>query len=174
MAPQEWKDNKVCSQEFALWLETFLQSYTIVADRIPETGVPGTPSKRKSDEAPSPPPTKKHKTDGLVDTKDIADALLHKASLGKGQPELHIRAGPCIYLVATHQEGEVTLGPDSFLAGFGGGSFIVMRDDTPAQDAWYIFSTPCFCHEIIAFLLHSITVLSCFEFMSGQGICNSF
>ena len=134
MAPHEWKDHKVCSQEFALWLERFLQSYTI-ADKIPEIGVPDTPSKRKPEEVDSPAPTKKFKTDGLIDTKDIAHALLHKTSLGKGQPELHIRAGPCIYLVATHQEGEVTLGPDSFLAGFGGGSFMVMRSDMPAQDA---------------------------------------
>ena len=132
MVPQEWKDHKVCSQEFALWLERFLQSYTI-ADRIAD--IPVTPSKRKPDEVESPAPTKKFKTDGMLDTKDIAHTLLHKVSMGKGQPELHIRAGPCIYLVATHQEGEVTLGPDSFLAGFGGGSFMVMRSDMPAQDA---------------------------------------
>ena len=70
-----------------------------------------------------------------MESKNISEALLHKASLGKGQPELHIRVGPRIFLVATQTEGSVTLAENTLIGGFGGGSFTLLKDDTPEEDA---------------------------------------
>ena len=54
--------------------------------------------------------------------------------MGKGLPEVHIRAGPKIFLVATHTEGTVTLAQHAFIAGFGGGSFQLLKADAPEED----------------------------------------
>ena len=115
-----------------------MQNYKIVEANKPEDSSPD--GKRKNAEGPpaaTPSPAKRARTDANIASKDITASLMHKVSLGKGMPELHLRTGsngPCAYLVATHSEGEKSLPEHTFLGGFGAGSFKIEKDDTPEEE----------------------------------------
>ena len=112
-------------------MDKFLQTYKIIEAKTADGLSPGTGPPTE----PAPPPAKRARTDANIASKDITASLLHKVSLGKNMPELHLRTGPCVYLVASHNEGTKDLPENMFLGGFGAGSFKIEKDDMPDEES---------------------------------------
>ena len=131
---KSWHDHPMFGQQFSGWLDEFVKTYSVVD---PATPLASSPGKRKN-ETPecqgSPKNAKVVSQNDIVDTGSITEALLHEVKMhGKDMPVLQIRSEHKIYLVNKSGQ-EQSLSAGAFVAGFGKGSFKLLKgEDAEAQ-----------------------------------------
>ena len=126
---KEWQFHKAFGPPFMKWLDKFCERYTVV-DAASDGLVEKNPLKRCRDVILLSPAAKKPKiaTECVIEANSITDALLLETRMtGKDNlAMIQIRSGHKIYLV-NNTPVELVIPADAFIAGFGKGSFKLLK-----------------------------------------------
>ena len=134
---KKWQYHDAFKSEFTKWMDVFAEKYSVV-DPSAKPALPaseGTPQKRLQGEAAEASPYKKARLgdEYLVDVGSITEPLLAEAKItSKDAATLQLRANHQVYIVNTGTAEWKASG--CFLAGFGKGSFKLLKTDQPTPE----------------------------------------